>query len=143
MTVSSFDDELIVPVFFDVPAFETVAIDDGRKVNDSSAVYGKGNADGIASAGEEIMIYVDGHRTRLYTDDPFVQQNLETLIDEVLPAKWPDGYTLSSVIKIDNNCPDGHVIECLANFETKGFMPIDRKLTWGKVRIKIKNKAQK
>ena len=49
------------------------------------------------------------------------------------------GFTTSSVIKISNNCPDAHVIEGVGNFETKGYMPIDRKVTWGKVKIQVKN----
>ncbi|MBA4056877.1 MAG: hypothetical protein C0490_19340, partial [Marivirga sp.] len=134
---TSFEDELTVPVLFDVPSYPSVAIDDGRATSDTVKVFGKGNGDGKASAGEQIMIYANGHKLRLYTDDPYVQTEMETLIDEVLPAKWPDGFTLSSVIKIDDNCPAGHVIECIGNYETKGFMPIERKVTWGKVRIQV------
>ena len=36
------------------------------------------------------MLYTNGHRLRLYTDDPYVEDEKETLVDEVLPAKWPD-----------------------------------------------------
>jgi hypothetical protein len=133
----SFEDELILPVFFDVPAFDSLRIDDGIQVRDST--FGRGNADGVASAGEEIMVYVDSARLRLYTDDPYVLASRERLVDEVLPARWPDGFTLSSVIKISDDCPDGHVIECLASYETKTHMPIERQLTWGKVQIKVDN----
>ncbi len=32
-----------------------------------------------------------------------------------------------------------HTFEGVGNFETKGYMPIDRKVTWGKAKIQIKN----
>jgi hypothetical protein len=59
----------------------------------------------------------------------------------VIPAKWPDGFTTSSVIKISDKCPDGYIIEGVGNFETKGYMPIDRKVTWGRVKIQVKNQG--
>jgi hypothetical protein len=135
---NEFEDELVVPVFFNVPVFKNVQIDDGVKVKDS--VYGRGNGNGVASPAEEIMVYIDGKRARLFTDDPYVLAKEERLIDEILPGTAGDGYTLSSVISIAPNCPAGHVIQCLGNFETKtksGVVPIDRKLTWGKVLITI------
>lgn len=134
---TSFEDELTVPVFFDVPEFPVIDIDDGRAVNDTTSLVGKGNGDGKASPGEEIMVYTNGHRIRLYSDDPYVRREKEILVDEVLPAKWPDGFTLSSVITIADNCPEGHIIECVGSYETKGFMPIERRLTWGKIRIRV------
>jgi len=134
----SFIDEIIVPVMYDVSPFENLITDDGRPVNDSSGVNGTGNGDGIVSPSEQVMLYTDGHRLRLYTDDRYVEADKEKLVDEVLPAKWPDGFTTSSVIKISDKCPDGHVIEGVGNFETKGYMPIDRRVTWGKVRIVVK-----
>ncbi len=130
--------ELTVPVMYNVPDINDLQIDDGTKVNDSSEVYGKGNGDHVVNPGEQIMIYHEGHRLRLYTDDPFVNSKKERVIDEVLPAKWPDGFTLSSVISIDDRCPDEHVIECLANFESKEFMPINRLVHWGIVRIRVR-----
>jgi hypothetical protein len=83
------------------------------------------------------MIYAGNHRLRLYTDDPYVETEQEQLIDEVLPAKWPDGFTLSSVINVSADCPKGHVIEFLASYDTKTFMPIERKVTWGKVFVEV------
>ena len=130
-----FGDEIVVPVFFNVPAFRKFTIEDGYRMKDT--VFGSGNGNGIAEPGEKIMLYTEGHRTRLYTDDPYVETDSERLADEVLPAKWPDGYTLSSVIKISNACPKGHVIEFLANYETKSFMPVNRKVSWGKILISV------
>ena len=43
----------------------------------------------MVSAGEQIMLYENGHRLRLYTDDPYVIAGDEKLVDEVLPAVWP------------------------------------------------------
>lgn len=130
----SLHDEFVVPVLFDVPKLDSIRIDDGILVKDET--YGKGNGDGKVSAGESIMIYSGIHRLRLFTDDPYVETNKERLVDEVIPAKWPDGFSLSSVIKISDKCPKGHVIEFLASYDTKTFMPIERKVTWGKVIIK-------
>lgn len=147
-----FCDVLVLPLFYDVPEFTNIKIDDGisvagthnqgdfsKSVNDS--IYGTGNADGFASPGEQIMIYENGHRLRLFTDDPYVISEDEKLVDEFLPGKWPDGFTLSSVVKIADDCPDGHEIEFLAHYETKTFMPMYRKLKWGKVNIKIKKEV--
>jgi hypothetical protein len=83
------------------------------------------------------MLYEKGHRLRLFTDDPYVISDDETLVDEVLPAVWPDGYTLSSVVKIAANCPPGHEIEFMAHYETKTDQPIYRCVQWGKVKIKV------
>ena len=132
---NEFEDELIIPVFFNVPYFNTFSTEDGYSLKDSE--FGSGDGDGIAEPGENIMIYEEGHRTRLYTDDPYVEICREKLVDESLPSIWPDGYTLSSVIKISNSCPKGHVIELLANYETKSYMPINRELRWGKIFLKI------
>lgn len=134
----TFTDEVIVPVIYDVPQFETLLVDDGHEVSDSSGVHGKGDGNGTVSPGEQIMLYSNGHRLRVYTDDAFVESEKEIQVDEVLPAKWPDGFTLSSVIKVSDKCPDGHLIEGVGSYETKGYMPIDRKVTWGKVAIKVK-----
>ncbi len=126
-------DDFIVPVWFDVPYFNNIKIDDGISIRDSA--LGKGNADGVVNAGEKILVYQDTSRLRLYTDDPWVRKHNEKLISEVIPARWPDGFTLSSLIDIDPGCPDGHVIECIGHYETKTFNPIERKLHWGKVKL--------
>lgn len=144
-----FNDFILLPVFYDVPYFTNIQIDDGRQIakngmekdanrTATDSIYGTGNGDGIVSAGEQIMLYENGHRLRLYTDDPFVIAGDENLVDEVLPAVWPDGYTLSSVVKIADNCPAGHEIEFMAHYETKTHMQIHRIVKWGKVKIKLK-----
>ena len=132
-----FADALTVPVFYDAPYFKHIRIDDGRSVWEKP--LGKGNRNGIAEASEQIMIYENYQRLRLYTDDPYVESISEVLYDQALPGTiWPDGFTLSSIVKIADNCPSGHTIEFLANYETKTFMPIRREVHWGKVRIKVK-----
>jgi len=142
------EDHFILPVFYDVPYFQNIRVDDGRAVASTrnqgdysrtvaDLAYGTGNADGIASPGEQIMLYENDHRLRLYTEDPYVITGDEKLIDEILPAVWPDGFTLSSVVKIAENCPVGHEIEFLAHYETKTQNPIHRQVEWGKVKIKI------
>jgi enterochelin esterase-like enzyme len=128
-------DELTVPVSFDVPYFTDLVTDDGSVV--AGKAYGTGNGNGQVNPGEQVILYTKGHRLRLYTEDPFVMRHREQLKDEIIPARWPDGFTLSSVIQIDPACPDGHVIDCLASYETKTFNPIERKLTWGKIRITV------
>lgn len=128
------EEEFEVPVFYDVPFFDKLTIDDGIFLRDS--IMGKGNGDKVVSPGEEIMIYTDGHRTQLYYDDPYVIQ--EKLFDETLPAIWTeDGITLSSIIKISEDCPDNHQILFLAKYETKSHMPIVRTVYWGKINMKV------
>lgn len=128
------EEEFIVPVFFDVPFFDKLTIDDGVLVQDS--ILGKGNGDKIVSPGEEIMIYMNGHRTQLYSDDPYIVQ--ERLFDETLPAIWTeDGITLSSIVKISKDCPNNHLIQFLAKYETKSHMPIRRTVHWGKIKVKV------
>lgn len=129
-------DDFVVPAMFDAPEFQNIKTDDGRIIRDTA--LGNGNANGIAEAGERIMIYEGSHRLRLFTEDPYIIRKDEQLADEVLPAIWPDGYTMSSVIHISPDCPDGHIIECLAGYETKSYNPIERKVIWGKVKILVK-----
>jgi enterochelin esterase-like enzyme len=130
--------DLTVPVGFDVPFFGNTRIDDGVPLREKA--WGRGNKDGIPDAGERIMVYEGDHRLRLYTDDPWVLNADEQIADEILPAIWPDGYTLSSVIHISPDCPEGHQIVCLASYETKSYNPIERNVTWGKVRISVRHR---
>lgn len=134
------EEYITLPVYFKSPLATDIVIDDGNTPHDSIASLGKGNFDGAINPGERIAVYSDGYKLRLYTDDPWVTTANETLTDEVLPAKWPDGYTLTSVIRIDDNCPDGHIIECIGNYETKDFMPIKRNVTWQRVALRVTKK---
>lgn len=130
------NDELIVPVLFDVPAFTSTQVDDGRTVSDKT--YGKGNGDGVINAGEQIMVYEGNHRLKIFTDDPYVISADEQQADEILPSVWPDGYTTTSVIAVSPDCPDGHVIEAMGSYETKTWNPIERQVHWGKVELVVK-----
>lgn len=126
----------LAPVFLDVPLFENVEIDDGRSLKDT--IVGVGNGNGKVSSGEEIMIYVEGHRTQLYYDDPYIVS--EKLFDEALPAVWQtDGITFSSIIKVSENCPKGHHLKLLTKYETKSYNPIARTVTWGKLDLVVGN----
>lgn len=141
-------DNFLLPVFYDVPYFANIKVDDGRVIaaaknqgNNSrtptDSIFGTGNGDGIINPGEQIMLNEDGHRLRLFTDDPYIITNDEKIVNEILPAVWPDGYTLSSVVKIAANCPAGHKVEFLTHYETKTNMPIHRQVKWGKVIIEV------
>ncbi|MEQ6118142.1 alpha/beta hydrolase-fold protein [Reichenbachiella sp. MALMAid0571] len=133
-----FKEEFDVPVFFAVPQFEEISIDDGRLVKD--AVFGTGNGDGIISPGEQVMIYTSGHRTKLFYDDPYIEILKENQHAESLAAKWScDGITVSSIVKIAEDCPDNYEIKLLAKYETKDYMPITRRCFWGSVNIKVKS----
>lgn len=143
-----YEDYFLLPVFYDVPYFANLKIDDGQVIaatqnqgdfskSETDSIYGSGNGDGMVAPGEQIMLYENNHRLRLFTDDPYVINADEKLVDEILPAIWPDGYTLSSVVKIASNCPKGHTIEFMAHYETKTNMPIHRKVKWGKVKIVV------
>lgn len=133
-----FTDDLKVTVLYESPLFDSIKVDDHLAARDRA--YGTGNGNGIADAGENIMLYSGNHRLRLYTEDKWVLTNEEKLVDEMIPARWPDGFTLSSIVKISPDCPDGHTIEFYASYETKLFNPIERKTTWGKVKLTIHNK---
>ncbi|MBS1609920.1 MAG: alpha/beta fold hydrolase [Bacteroidetes bacterium] len=127
---NSWKDEFDAPVYYDVPEFTNIGIDDG-----DSEIYGSGNGDNIADPGETIMIYQDSHRTRLYYDDPYIDN--ERLYDELQPDKWGDGYALSSLIHISKDCPVGHKIRFLACYEIKEWKTIKRNVTWGTFTITI------
>ncbi len=113
--------EFTMPVYFQAPQFDSVSIE------------------GVAAPGEKISLSQGSHHLRLYTEDPWVLSEDERLKDEMIPARWPDGFTLSSVIHISPDCPDGHVIRLLGHYETKTFNPIERKLVWGQASIVVRH----
>jgi len=143
-----YEDYFLLPVYYDVPYFVNTKVDDGRSIAPTKkqgdfskaeidSIYGTGNGDGMVAPGEQVILYENNHRLRLFTDDPYVITADEKLVDEILPAIWPDGYTLSSIVKIASNCPAGHTIEFMAHYETKTNMPIHRNVKWGKVKVVV------
>jgi hypothetical protein len=130
-----FTDAITVPVYYDVPYFNDIAIDDGKIVKNQA--FGTGNGNGQAEASERIMLYENGQRLRLYTEDPYIEIVSEQLFSQTLQGVWADdGFKLSSIVKISDHCPPGHIIEFLANYE-EVFKPIRREVHWGKVKITI------
>ncbi len=127
-------DEFEAPVMFDVPEFTNIGIDDG-----DSEIFGSGNGNNIAEPGESIMIYEVSHRTRLYYDDPYIGS--ERIHVDLQPDKWGDGYAVSSVIHISEDCPMGHQIKFLASYEVKEWKTIKRNVTWGTFTITIGKEA--
>ena len=125
-----------------MPGITELVVDDGRKVNDSTQARGEGNGDGIVQPGERIVVYADGHPLKLYSDNQHVITSAEEVFDIIVPAKWPDGFTFASVLKIADDCPEGTQIEFLVNYETKEFMPIRRQVHWGKVNIMIQKESR-
>lgn len=121
---NQWEDEFDAPVYYDASLFDNTGIDDG-----DSEIFGSGNGNNIAEPGETIMIYQGSHRTRLYYDDPYIDN--ERLYDELQPDKWGDGYALSSLIHISKECPPGHQIKFLACYEVKEWKTIKRNVTWG------------
>ena len=81
------------------------------------------------------MIYEVSHRTRLYYDDPYIDG--ERIHVDLQPDKWGDGYAVSSVIHISEDCPIGHQIKFLASYEVKEWKTIKRNVTWGTFTITI------
>jgi enterochelin esterase-like enzyme len=129
----SWKDEFDAPVYYKVPEFTHIGIDDG-----DSEIFGSGNGNNIAEPGETVMIYEissGSRRLRLYYDDPYIDS--ERLYDEIQPDKWGDGYSLSSLIHISKDCPPGHQIKFLANYEIKDWQTIRRDVTWGTFTITI------
>ena len=133
-------EDFIVPVFFDVPPFKDITIDDGSLIRGS--VFGSGNGNGTIDPGEKIMIYTGDHRTQLFTDDPYVISTAEKIHTEMTPAKWDDGIALSSIVKISDSCPPNHKIHFLAKYETKIFHPIEREVKWGEVVVTVSEKKK-
>jgi enterochelin esterase-like enzyme len=127
---NSWREEFDAPVFYDVPAFNDIGIDDG-----DSEIFGSGDGDNVAEPGETVMIYQHSNRTRLFYDDPYVDG--EKLYDELQPDKWGDGYALSSLIHISKDAPIGHKIRFLAYYEIKEWKTIKRNLTWGSFTITV------
>lgn len=131
-------DEIIIPLLFDdVPVFNDISVDDGVQWREQ--IFGKGNGDEIANAGEQILLYQGEHRLRLFTNDPWVDYSSEQVIDHQIPAVWEDGFMISSLIKIKDDCPDGHIIEFTGYYETNTWNPIQRNLHWGKVFLMVRN----
>jgi pimeloyl-ACP methyl ester carboxylesterase len=131
-------DEFDAPVYYDVPEFTHIGIDDG-----DSEIFGSGNGNNIAEPGETVMIYEisnGSHRLRLYYDDPCI--DAERLYDEIQPDKWGDGYTLSSLIHISKDCPPGHKIKFLASYEIKDWQEIRRDVTWGIFTMIVGDRSQ-
>lgn len=132
-------DEIDVPVMYKVPEFTRLGIDDG-----DSGIFGSGNGNNIAEPGETIMIYEissGSRRLRLFYDDPWI--DTERLYDEIQPDKWGDGYSLSSLIHISKDCPPGHRIRFLANYEVKDWQKIRRDVTWGTFTLTISQAPEK
>jgi len=127
---NTWQDETDIPVWYKVPLFNDIGIDDG-----DSEIFGSGNGNNIAEPGETIMIYQHSNRTRLYYDDPYIDG--ERLHDDLQPDKWGDGYALSSLIHISRDCPPGHKIRFLACYEVKEWKTIKRNVTWGTFTITV------
>lgn len=128
----AWQDEFDAPVFYDVLEFGNIGIDDG-----DTEIFGSGNGNNIAEPGETVMFYeITGmsKRLRVYYDDPYLD---ERLYDEIQPDKWGDGYTLSSLIKVSQDCPIGHEIRFLASYEVKEWKAIKRNVTWGTFSITV------
>jgi pimeloyl-ACP methyl ester carboxylesterase len=129
----SFTDNFVVPVWYDVPAFQNVEI-----VRHSAPDPESGEKVSVAAPSNRISVFEEGHRLKLYVDDPCVLADEEIHEYEVLPAHWPDGFSPVSSVKIADSCPSGHVIEFLGHYDTKTWNPIYRQVKWGKVRVKVK-----
>ncbi|NOY96436.1 MAG: hypothetical protein GXO81_08670 [Chlorobi bacterium] len=127
---NTWEDEFEAPVMYDVPVFSNIGIDDG-----DSEIFGSGNGNNIAEPGEWVMIYEVSHRTRLYYDDPYIDG--ERIHVDLQPDKWGDGYALSSIIHISEDCPIGHQIKFLACYEVKEWKAIKRNVTWGVFTITV------
>ncbi|MCF0069107.1 alpha/beta fold hydrolase [Dyadobacter sp. CY261] len=121
-----------VPVDFDVPYFTNIKIDDGKLVR--QAALGKGNGDGKVNAGEDVVLYEGDKRLKINLSNAGIDAAREQLTDEMIPARWPDGFTQQSIIHI---APGATEIECLASYETKSFNPIERKVIWGRVKLRV------
>jgi hypothetical protein len=127
----TWEDEFDCMVFYDVPVFSKIGIDDW-----DSDIFGHGNGNNIAEPGETFMVYQSSHRTRLYYDDPYIVD--ERLHVDLHPDTWGgDGFSLSSLIHISKDCPIGHQIKFLACYEEKEWKTIKRNVIWGTFSITV------
>jgi hypothetical protein len=130
-------DEFDVPVMFTVDEFTGIEVDDGRQV--SGDVFGTGNGNGIPEPGEKVMLYYNGNRLRLYTDDPQIVRQEGAIHADMLPSVWPDGTTLSSIVSISTQGQADNTITFLACYETKEHATINRNVHWGTVTLVVEN----
>jgi len=137
-----------IPIRQDVGYAEGFVIADGRKIKVAQAavesaelILGSGNGDGIANPGESIIILAKDqgklYRTDLSYSDPFINPNNQR---ERQSDSWQEydhigGSVKFSVPLISSDCPDGHLVEFLAEY----WLPknIDHEIVFKRVQIKV------
>ena len=92
---------------------------------------GKGNGDGKADAGEEVALWVKlpqgldpldkytWHRTKVYTDDPYVTMTAD--IAEQKELEWTSVKDHTNRFRISPDCPKGHKIELVLKNESYSY----------------------
>ena len=140
-------DFLELPVWEDVPVWRDVEIEDGRPGLTAWPIQGRGNGNGIAEAGERILLTRGGIPLFVQLDDPRIPRGAETLF---LTNQQPEGiHSLDAInratrLDLPADLPDGTRIHLLARqeIETRRIHPGDpsahchyREVHWGQVEL--------
>ncbi len=103
----------------------------GGFIRDRVVEEGTGNGDGIADPGEEITLWIQvpqgldpfdkhtWHRTRVYTDDPYVTVTAD--LGEPKGLEWTSVLDHTSRFRISLQCPQGHRIQMIVKSESYSF----------------------
>ncbi|HUU28553.1 MAG TPA: alpha/beta hydrolase-fold protein [archaeon] len=115
----------------DFPVFHQAGNSGGGFTRPRAIEEGLGNGDGKADPGEEVTIWVcvpqgidpfdkhTWHRTKVYTDDPYV-----TITEDIAQPKeleWTSVKDHTSRFRIAPDCPKGHKIELILKNESYSF----------------------
>ncbi len=142
-------DHLEVPVWEDLPIWRDVEIEDGRPGLTQWPIQGRGNGNGIAEAGERIVLVRGGIPLFVQLDDSRIPRTAETLF---LTNQQPEGIlsldVINRAIRLDlpADLPEGARIRLLARQEIEVRRPHPRdpdaawhhrEVHWGQIELLI------
>ncbi len=141
------EDHLELPVWADVPVWQDVEIEDGRPGLTEWPMQGRGNGNGIAEAGERILLTRGGIPLFVQLEDARIPRSAETLF---LTNQQPEGIlsldAINRATRLDlpADLPDGTRIHLLARqeIEVRRSHPRDptaywhhREVHWGRIEL--------
>jgi len=114
-----------------LPKFRQAGNQGGGFIRSVQISEGRGNGNGIAEPGEEITLWVctaqgldpldkfTWHRTKVYTDDPYVTITAD--IAEQKELEWTSVKDHTSSLRISPDCPAGRRIELILKNESYSY----------------------
>jgi len=114
-----------------LPAFRQGGNRGGGFIRNVLREEGSGNGNGVADPGEEVTLWVcipqgldpldkyTWHRTKVYTDDPYVTITAD--IAERKELEWTSVKDHTSRFKISPDCPPGHKIKLILKNESYSY----------------------